>query len=190
MAVTTRDKLIDAAHTMFYRDGFHGVGIDRILDQVGVTKTTFYNHFECKEDLMLAVLNRHDTWWRETFSRKLREFGGDTAKGQLLAAFDVVDELFHTDGFNGCIFINVSVEFPLLHDPVHQAAARHKAAMGEILRELASFAGAKDARALAEELSVVLEGTYVTQHISGDAAAAEVGRRVATGVVERHLAGG
>jgi AcrR family transcriptional regulator len=52
----TRRKLIDTAFELFGRNGFHAIGLDAILDAVGVSKQTFYNHFECKEDLILAVL--------------------------------------------------------------------------------------------------------------------------------------
>lgn len=187
MAATTRERLLLTAHELFYRDGFSTVGLDRIIDEVGVTKTTFYNHFESKDDLMLEVLRMHDQWWRNTFRQKLREKGGDQPRDQLMAAFDVVEELFHSSDYNGCIFINVAVQFPLRHDPSHQLAAQHKKAMMEILRELAGYAGAKEAQELAEELALVLEGTYITQQVSGDPCAVNVGRRVARLVVEKHL---
>jgi AcrR family transcriptional regulator len=166
MATTTRERLVETAHGLFYREGFHTVGLDRILGEVGVTKTTFYNHFQSKDDLMLEVLRRHDRWWRDTFQQKLREYGGDTPRGQLEAVFDVVEELFNSGEYSGCIFINVAVEFPLPHDPAHQAAAEHKATMESIIRELAGYAGAADASAFAREFTLLMEGAYVTQHIT------------------------
>jgi AcrR family transcriptional regulator len=187
MATTTRERLLLTAHELFYRDGFTTVGLDRIIDEVGVTKTTFYNHFESKDNLMLEVLRMHDQWWQKSFREKLREKGGDNPRDQLLAAFDVIDELVHTEGYNGCIFINVAVQFPLPHDPAHQLAAEHKKALAAILRELAAYAGAKDPDALAKELSLVLEGTYITQQIAGGCEAIEIGRRVATMLIEKHL---
>src|ERR671924_622944 len=98
-ATTTRERLLLTAHELFYRDGFTTVGLDRIIDEVGVTKTTFYNHFESKDDLMLEVLRMHDQWWQKTFREKLREKGGDNPRHQLLATFEVVDELVRTEGY-------------------------------------------------------------------------------------------
>lgn len=80
--------------------------------------------------------------------------------------FDVIDELLAKDDFNGCIFINVAVEFPLPHDPVHQAAASHKREMEMILRDLAMRAGAKDPVALAQQISLLMEGSYVTAQVA------------------------
>ena len=187
MAATTRERLLLTAHELFYRDGFTTVGIDRIIDEVGVTKTTFYNHFESKDDLMLEVLRWHDQWWRDTFQQKLREAGGDNPREQIMAAFDVVDELFRSDEFNGCIFINVAVQFPLRHDPAHQAAAEHKKAMTAIFRQLAAYAGAKDPKAFADEFSLILEGTYITQQVSGESETAHIGRRLGRMLIDRHF---
>jgi len=184
---TTREKLIRAAHDLFYREGFHCVGIDRILAAVGVTKTTFYNHFRGKDDLVLEALRWHDRWWQETFRKMLRAHGGDRPRDQLLAAPDALAELFASEDYNGCIFINVAVEFPLPHDPAHELAAEHKATMEDILRELAGYAGAADARALAQELALVLEGAYVARQVSRREEVVEVARRLVRSIVERHL---
>ena len=166
MPESTRDRLLKTADDLFYRDGFHAVGIDRIIAEVGVTKTTFYNHFESKEQLILEVLNFHDRWWRDTFSRMLRKHGGDSPRGQLEAVFDVIDELLSTAEFNGCIFVNVAVEFPLPHDPIHLAAAEHKREMELILRDLAMQARAKDPALLAQQISMLMEGCYVTAQVT------------------------
>jgi AcrR family transcriptional regulator len=187
MASTTRERLINVAHEKFYRDGFHTVGLDCILDQVGVTKTTFYNHFASKEDLMLETLRWHDRWWRDTFTQKLRDHGGDAPRDQLLAVFDVIEELVTSDEYNGCIFINVAVEFPLRHDPIHQLAAEHKVRMMDILQQLAGYAGARDPKGLAQELSLIMEGAYVMQHVSHDPETVMIGRRLADEVIDRHL---
>src|SRR4030095_10763344 len=53
---STREGLMDAAVVLFYVHGFHAIGLDRILADVGVTKTTFYNHFESRDALIVAVL--------------------------------------------------------------------------------------------------------------------------------------
>jgi len=187
MATPTRERLVKSAHDLFYRHGFHTTGLDQILDEVGVTKTTFYNHFESKDDLVLAVLAWHDKWWRDTFVELLRRHGGDDPRDQLAAVFDALDEVFKGGDFNGCIFINVSVEFPLPHDPAHQAAATHKASMVRILRELAERARIDDAASFAAQLALLMEGAYVTRHVSGSDETADVARRLAAMLLEKHL---
>lgn len=188
MPVPARDRLIHRAEDVFYRDGFHAVGLDRILDEVGVTKTTFYNHFDSKEDLILAVLEARDQWWRKIFAERLRDVAGDDPTAQLRAVFDVLDEFIAADSFNGCIFVNVAVEFPAAKARAHRAAAEHKELMGALLRDLALRAGAEDPVALAEELALLMEGSYVTRQVTGNRQAAGIGRRVARVLIDRSLA--
>src|SRR4029434_7636358 len=122
----TRQQLIDAAGRRFYRDGFRNVGIDQILADVGISKTAFYKHFECKEDLMLAALEDQNRWLQETFRSMIRDRRGESPLGQLHALLDVVEHIVDSNDFQGCIFVNVAMEFPLPHEPAHVAAARHK----------------------------------------------------------------
>lgn len=187
MALTTRDRIIHTAHDLFYRVGFHAVGLDAILVEVGLTKTTFYNHFQSKEDLVGEVLRWHDRWWKETFRELLRKHGGDTPRGQLLAIFDALDDLFRRDDYNGCFFVNVAVQFPLPHDPAHEAAAAHKRSMEALIRELAGYAGAADPAALAQELSLLMEGAYVTRQVTGEPRTAAIAGRIGRMIVEQHL---
>ena len=189
MRARARERLIDAAEDLFYRDGFHTVGLDRILAEVGVTKTTFYNHFPSKQALILEVLRTRDQWWRTIFARRLRERAGDDPAAQLRAVFDVLDEFIGADEFNGCIFVNVAVEFPRAHAPAHRAAAEHKDLMGALLRDLALRAGARDPIALAEELALLMEGSYVTRQVTGNREAAAIGRRAAAVLIDRQLTG-
>jgi AcrR family transcriptional regulator len=187
MSTPTRDRLIRTAHDLFHQKGFHTVGIDEIIAAVGVTKTTFYNHFRSKDDLVIEVLQWHDRWWRDTFRDLLRRHGGDTPRGQLESLWDALEEILSGEDYNGCFFINVAVQFPLPHDPAHQAACRHKQAMEWLIRELAGYAGARDPAALAAELSLLMEGAYVTRQVTGSPHTTAVARRIAADVLRRHL---
>src|SRR5262245_1433281 len=123
MPTGTRERLTQAAVRRFYRDGFRNVGLDQVLADVGISKTAFYKHFECKDDLGLAALEMQSLWLQETFREMVIERGGPDAVSQLRAVFDVVDRITANDEFQGCLFVNVAMEFPLPHDPIHIAAA-------------------------------------------------------------------
>jgi AcrR family transcriptional regulator len=183
----TRQKLVEAATRRFYRDGFRNVGIDQILTDVGISKTAFYKHFECKEDLMLAALEDQDRWLQNMFRQMVREKGGESGAGQLRAVFDVVEQLIESDDFQGCIFVNVAMEFRLPHEPAHLAAARNKKALEDIVSEIAAHSGAAHPRGLAQELCLIMEGAYVTRHVTGNPDTMAIARRVAERVINEHL---
>jgi AcrR family transcriptional regulator len=185
--MTTRKKLVDAAATRFYRDGFRNVGIDQILSDVGISKTAFYKHFESKDDLMLEALEDHTNLMQETFRSIARQRGGDDPVAQLRALFDVVDVLINEQGFQGCIFVNAAIEFPLQHEPAHVAAARSKQVMEDVVTEFAVAAGAKNPRALSQEICLLMEGVYVTRHVTGKSEWLDVARRLAERAIVEHL---
>src|SRR5690242_4391986 len=124
---TGRERLIAAAVELFYRNGFAAVGIDRVIAAAGVTKTTFYKHFEGKDELMVAAVRRRDEWESAAWDRAVRRIAGDDdPAGQLLAQLDVMHVWFNDPEFRGCMFMNTAAEFPNPHDPVHQAAAAYR----------------------------------------------------------------
>jgi AcrR family transcriptional regulator len=184
MKTPTRQRLVEAAGKRFYRDGFRNVGIDQILNDVGISKTAFYKHFECKEDLMLAALEHHDNWFQDVFRQMIREHGGPTPLGQLHAVMDVVEMVVHSEDFQGCIFVNVAIEFPLPHEPAHQAAAASKQAVEEIVYRLALEARAREPRQLAQQLCLIMEGAYVTRHVSGNLDTVDIARGIAKQMID------
>jgi len=105
-----RERLLAAADELFYREGVHSVGIDRVIERAGVAKATLYNAFGSKEELVKAYLDgRH-----EARKRRLAQAmdGIDSPRGKLLVVFDVMDKLFAAPGYQGCAFLNASAESP------------------------------------------------------------------------------
>ena len=190
MSTPTRQRLIDAAFARFYRDGFRDAGLDQILADVRISKTAFYKHFESKDALMLAVLDHQDRWLRDHFRAVIDECGGANPRTRLLALFEVIDGLVHLDEFRGCFFVNVAMEFPLAHSPAHVAAASNKLAMEDIITQLAREAGASAPENLAKELMLLMEGAYVTSHVTGDKDAARTACRAAEVLIDRCLGTG
>jgi AcrR family transcriptional regulator len=158
-----RDRLLDRAIDLFYANGFHSVGLDNILDAAGVTKTTFYKHFESKDDLVVAAIQRRDEWESQAWGRAVQKLAGDDPRKQLLAMLDVMDLWFNDPDFGGCMFINAAAEYPNPNDPVHQAAAAYKRKARHYRREQALAAGAApaNAEAFADIYMALLEGALI-----------------------------
>jgi AcrR family transcriptional regulator len=186
-AKSGRDRLLDTAIDLFYRHGFNAVGLDQVIDAVGVTKTTFYKHFESKDELMVEAVRRRDQWEKQAWARAVRQRVGDDPRAQLLALFDVLHEWFTAPDFGGCIFINTAAEFPNPHDPVHQAAAAYKRGNREAWCESAKAAGASDAETFTDQYTVLVEGTLILRQVHGRNDAALVARQLAEQLVEQFI---
>ncbi len=55
MRPSKRDAVLDTAERLFYNEGFHATGIDRLASEAGVVRMTLYNHFDSKDALIEAV---------------------------------------------------------------------------------------------------------------------------------------
>ena len=175
---TGRERLVATAIELFYRRGFGAVGVDHVIAAAGVTKTTFYKHFEGKDDLMVAAVQRRDEWESQAWGRAVRTIAGDDPVKQLLAMLDVMDLWFNDPDFHGSMFINAATEFPNPHDPVHQAAAAYTQRTRDHRRDLARAAGADSAAAetFADCYTALIEGALVLRQMNGRNDAARVVR--------------
>ena len=176
MRATKRDELVRKALEIFYREGFHATGMDRLVAETGISKTTMFKHFRSKEELILAVLRLRDEDFRNWLFRRMARAGAP--RDQLLAMFDALAEWFASPGFRSCMFIKAASEYPDPGHPIHAQAAEHKRLLFLQLRAIAQDAGAPNPDALARRLLLLKEGAIVTAHLghekdpSGDAKAA------------------
>ncbi|HMN40058.1 MAG TPA: TetR/AcrR family transcriptional regulator [Phycisphaerales bacterium] len=183
MATPTRARLIEEAGDLFYRHGFQAVGLDRVIDAVGISKTALYKHFESKDELIVAVLNerdRKDIADAEAFIG--RRADGDPI-GQVLALFDQLGEWFRDPEFRGCLFLNAAMEFPSPNDPIHKAADAHRHHLLKLIRTRLAAAGLQDPEFMAQQVMQVLVGAIIARHSGGVADAAEVARATVAGML-------
>ena len=182
----TREKLIAAGLDLFYQHGFHALGLDRILDEVGTTKTTFYKYFESKEALALACIERRDEGWRKRLPQLLRERGGEDPIDQLKEVWSVWRDWFDNIHFNGCLFIHACSEFPDPNDPCHQAAWANVDALRDIVRDLARQAGLSDPDVFAQEYGLLMQGAIIMEVIDRRNTAADTAGRVGEMLIDRY----
>jgi AcrR family transcriptional regulator len=186
---TGRERLVATAVELFYRQGFGAVGVDQVIATAGVTKTTFYKHFDGKDDLMVAAVQRRDEWEAQAWYRAVRELAGDDPALQLLAMLDVMDLWFNDPEFRGCMFMNTAAEFPNPHDPVHQAAAAHRQRARDQYRDLARAAGADalGAETFADCFAALVEGALILRQTHGRNDAARVVRPAVEQLIRSYL---
>ena len=161
-----RDHIVDIALGLFYANGFHATGIERIIDAACVSKKTLYKHFRSKEELILATLRKRDELFRSNLIGVTEQLG-HTASERLLTLFDALDRWFNEKTFSGCMFINAAAEFSAQNDPCYEMCVEHKRLVVDYIRELATEAGYQDPNSLAEQLNLLMEGAIVEAHVSG-----------------------
>lgn len=164
-----RERLLRTATRLFYEEGIHGVGVDRVLAEAGVTRATMYRHFPGKEALVVAYLEHEDAVIRGLFASAAEEAAArDAAPDELLGLVidGVADDAtrLHT---RGCPFINASAEFPDADGPVRAVVRQHRAWFRGALTALATAAGSPDPAATAASLVLLRDAMLVGSYLDG-----------------------
>ncbi|MCE0763331.1 TetR/AcrR family transcriptional regulator [Pseudonocardia kujensis] len=178
-------RILEVASELFYRRGFHAVGVDTIAAESGVTKRTLYDRFRSKDALVAAYLSARDRQWRDVVLSRLDDAGADRV-ARVLAPFDALPEWLDAGG-RGCAFINAYAEFPDPDHPAHQLVVAEKSWLRDLFHALVVEVGAIDPGTLGEQLLCLHEGAIVSHAILGQTSSASTARSAAEILVCRAL---
>jgi AcrR family transcriptional regulator len=182
---TARTRILDSAYELFSTRGIRAVGVDEVIDRAAVAKATLYRHFPSKEDLVLAFLERREELWTKQWVEAEARRRGSTPEEQLLAIFDLFDEWFHREDFEGCSFVNVMLEFSDPGHPVGRASAKHLENIRTVVSTLAGEAGLRDPGEFARSWHILMKGSIV-QAGEGDLDAAKRAQAMARRLIDEY----
>jgi len=171
-----RERILDVATDLFYRQGIQAVGVDAIIREADVARMSFYRHFRSKEGLVVACVERRDEAVRDWFEKRVKRLAPNP-KDRPLAVFDALAIRFAAEHYRGCGFINTMAEMPDREGAVHRSAAGHKARFEEYLARLLREAGLPEAHAI--DLLLLFDGAIVAAVREGTSAPARQARRIA-----------
>ena len=160
-----RERILETAQRLFYRDGFRAVGIDTIIAEAGIAKMSLYRHFPSNDELIVAYLeesNRQFWEWLEGATA-----GAEDPADRLIAMFEAIEKLSTSAGCLGCTFQSTAAEFPDRDHPGHQVALAHKQAVRDRFAELAGQAGLRDPDELGDQLLLLMDGAWVAARMFG-----------------------
>lgn len=159
-----RARILDTAARLFYERGLQAVGVDTIVAESGVAKMTLYRHFRSKDDLIVAYLERAD----EAFWRWLGAAVEDTTdpRARITRAFAALEEQVLRPSCQGCPFQGTAAEIPTPDHPAHRVAMAHKDRVRAWFEKLAMEAGLHDAGKLADQLLLLMDGSWAAARMS------------------------
>ncbi|MFC1440740.1 TetR/AcrR family transcriptional regulator [Streptacidiphilus sp. N1-10] len=181
MATTARERLLNAATELFYEEGVHTVGIDRVIERAGVAKATLYNTYGSKDGLIRAYLaDRHESR-RRRITAKVEQHQDPRAR--LLAVFDALADSIAAPNYHGCAFVNASAEASP-DSGIQEATAEYRGWVRGLLTDLSREAGAEDPERLARTLMLLYDGTSISARMDHDLTAAELARSTAEALLD------
>lgn len=181
-SLSPKERIDRAAYDLFSRHGVRAVGVDTIVERSGVAKMTLYRHYESKDALALAFLDRR---W-EFFSRGWQAAVEDLdlpPREAVLGLFDILERWFRSKDYAGCPVVKALFESEERGDTVRQAAVRYFGGVRGFLGTLAKGAGVADPETFAAQLQMIMWGAIVAAS-AGDPHAARAARGLASALLQ------
>jgi AcrR family transcriptional regulator len=177
-----RERILRTASDLFYRRGVRAVGVDLVVEQAGVAKTSLYRHFRTKDELVAAFLAREDEDFWATWDR-VAESRQDDAARELEAHLDWIAERIGRPSYRGCPQLNVAAEFPDLDHPARAVAAAHKRELRRRFEGIAARLGVRRPDELGGQLSLLVNGAFVSSQVLSPGEATQLLRNGAKALV-------
>lgn len=184
---TARQKILDAAATLFYNDGITATGINTVTAKADVAKMSLYNNFSSKGELVDAYIAARHQEWLDLYQKRLEKT--KTAKEAILAVFDAYQdhaEFAYEKGFRGCGLLNAAAEFPA-NSSGRNAVRQHKEQVEAIVAEHLNrlLKDSQRVSYIASQLSFLLEGSMARAGLEGNSRQLQLARQMAEDILDR-----
>lgn len=159
-----RETVLDTAERLFYEEGFHATGIDRVVVEAGVARMTLYNHFPSKEALIDSVLDRRYARYLDDLRDAVTGRGSTSA---LTALAERHNEWLQTRARHGCIVLKAIGEFERHQPAIAERGRALKQELLELIGDALAVDGHAPDEAMAERVLMVLEGANALVPVLG-----------------------
>ncbi|WP_126243335.1 TetR/AcrR family transcriptional regulator [Chitinophaga rhizosphaerae] len=182
-----RERIMETATRLFYRQGFNSTGINQILEEAKVAKASLYQHFSSKEDLGLHYLKAS----RESWFAGLDQWTGmKKAPAQKVAAcFDFLEYVMQQEDFLGCKFINMLSEIGESCAAMYAEILAHKTKLRAYFAQLVNDAlparEGEGAGLTADAIYLLFEGAIVETKICRNTWPIRKARQMSLQLLER-----
>lgn len=181
-----RSRLLATASRLFYSEGLHAVGVDRVISEASVTRATLYRHFPSKDDLLVAYLSAADQAIRAQVEAA-RTAGGAPADVVRAVAASIADGI-RSPGFRGCAFLNAAAEYPDPTHPVHRVVLDHREWFLRTITELLAPTGETAPEPAARHFVMLRDGAMTAGCLSDPAPICETFLLGVDGILQHRAA--
>ncbi|RYJ30669.1 transcriptional regulator, TetR family [Streptomyces sp. L-9-10] len=183
-----RERLLRTAGQLFYAEGIHTVGVDRLVAEAKVTNATFYRHFRSKDDLALAYIGSVDQAIRSQIGSLMST---DVPTDAILRGIGTsLVEQIRSPGYRGCAFLNAAAEFPDPGNPVHRAVVQHREWFLQTVTALFATITAEQAEHAGRHFVMLRDGAMSAGCLGDPVLAGETLLRGIEGLLRIHTARG
>ncbi|HEX7117110.1 MAG TPA: TetR/AcrR family transcriptional regulator [Steroidobacter sp.] len=163
---SVRDRILNTARELFYREGARAVGVDTVVAQSGVAKTSLYRWFPSKDALIVAVLEEEakDRWAGWDYTAK---HSPPDPREQLRAQLIGITKYVSSSKYRGCPFMNAIAEFADKQHPVYAQARGIVEELRRRVRALVDQIGVRDPAQLTDQIVLLIDGAFSSARMLG-----------------------
>ncbi|MDT5167453.1 MAG: hypothetical protein QOD02_768 [Mycobacterium sp.] len=180
-AALARQRLLDAADELFYREGVHRVPIDRVIEKAGVPADTLLEAFGSADELIRTYLRARHTRLQDAVTRALPRYR--TPRDRLLGVFEIQGQSFVEPGYRGCALVTASAE-ALPGEVVMEVATEYRDWVNNLFLDLAFAAEVLHPEELAEQLVVLFDGAAVSAWMDSRPSTVNTSRAIAEALID------
>ncbi len=160
-----RERILQTARKLFYQDGIRATGVDKIIAEASVTKTTFYRHFKSKNNLIIAYLEQRHQNLIQDFEKSINTKGKSVD-----AIIGTMEEWFTSEAFRGCAFLNSVGEIGESLPEVVEITQQHKQDLARLFETV--LPDSPNRPEIAKGLALAVDGATVKAQYDKDPAEA------------------
>ncbi|PWV51562.1 TetR/AcrR family transcriptional regulator [Chitinophaga sp. S165] len=158
-----REAIVDTASRLFYQQGYVNTGINQIIEESGVVKSSLYQGFRSKEDILMAYLESAGAATDEALLNATRQY--EEPQRKILAVFDYLINLVQQSDYYGCNFLNIISEIPKDAERVRNQIKKQKDGVRNLFR---SILAPIDKGHLADEIYILFDGALIANKVHGE----------------------
>ena len=169
-----RQAIVDTASRLFYKQGYGNTGINQIIEESGVVKSSLYTSFRSKEDILMAYLESSGAATDEALKSAAYKF--TDPKERVLGVFDYLVELVQEKEYYGCNFLNILSEIPKEDERVIAQIKKQKNGVRRLFSEILEPIGKAD---MADEIYTLFDGALIANKVHNEVWPVTSARKIA-----------
>jgi len=169
-----RRTVIDTASRLFYKQGYANTGINQIIEESGVVKSSVYTAFRTKEDILMAYLETAGAATDQALQAAADQH--DAPREKVLAIFDYLIGLVQEKEYYGCNFLNIISEIPAEAERVIKQIQKQKNGVRQLF---VSILEPIEKQELADEMYILFEGALIANKVHRQVWPVETAKKMA-----------
>ncbi|UOQ86851.1 TetR/AcrR family transcriptional regulator [Gracilibacillus salinarum] len=175
-----KEALLEVAERLFYEHGFRGVGLKQIISEANVASMTLYNHFSSKENLIEEVLKqREESYWTYLDAAVDRD-----SDSPFILVVEAHGRWLKEHSSKGCMFLRAIEDYTGTDNEIESIARGHKAKLLQYFQRIAQNKDRENELDLANQMTLLLEGTTSMTTFIGAEKATEYSIAMARTIVQ------